>query len=203
MNSVTNYIMLLIVAGVIALGVACNALSKKLEAANVEIERQSNNNLYYQGRLANEVDTNNAFRATLSDLNNSNDSLVQIANKVAKNQRVKPTALSHASVITQVIVDTIQVTLTDTISIDFDATVTHNEQTVIHVSRRNDKLTVVPAISNTVTVLTYTEDKYIHKTFLSRLLRLNFKKTRQYKYAIENSNSAIKNTDAIVIDMVK
>lgn len=162
----------------------------------LENDRLKDNLEYYQ----NTDKQNKLLNLRVSELEDSNDSLINNIDSVRKLLAIKPKNIHTISYIKTEITDTIR----DTVSIDknFVKTVKPNAETSIFIARFDTSLTVIPSITNTQILYVYKESKYKYPSFWKRLIHLNFKKIKSEAYKINNSNNLIRVSDTRIINNI-
>lgn len=191
----------IIVSGVVLLilGLATSVLYTKYKNAVNESDRLRTNLEFYQSKCGQSDSTNIVLRHTVAELSSSRDSLIQRADSLRKELKLKPKSIQTIVCTETVLRDTIRDTIP--VTLNFTATVKPNSQTSIKVIRKDSSLTVIPDIRNEQTVFVYTEEKYKYKCWFSRLIHFNFKKVRTDKYVIKNSNDLIKTGESRVVNV--
>lgn len=191
----------IIVSGVVLLilGLATSVLYTKYKNAVNESDRLRTNLEFYQSKCGQSDSTNIVLRHTVAELSSSRDSLIQRADSLRKELKLKPKSIQTIVCTETVLRDTIRDTIP--VTLNFTATVKPNSQTSIEVIRKDSSLTVIPDIRNEQTVFVYTEEKYKYKCWFSRLIHFNFKKVRTDKYVIKNSNDLIKTGESRVVNV--
>lgn len=191
----------IIVSGIVLLilGLATSVLYTKYKNAVNESDRLRTNLEFYQHKCGQSDSTNIVLRHTVAELSSSRDSLIQRADSLRKELKLKPKSIQTIVYTETVLRDTIRDTIP--VTLNFTATVKPNSQTSIEVIRQDSSLTVIPDIRNEQTVFVYTEEKYKYKCWFSRLIHFNFKKVRTDKYVIKNSNDLIKTGESRVVNV--
>ena len=178
-------------------------LSKSLEIAQNNIEA-------YQGILNGSQQANNVLKLDMSQLRNTNDSLIQKIDSVRQQLKIKPKVIKTTATQTQ----TIYVTankgvrgqdIIKTIQIDtvYKDTIQINPLTKVNYTIGKDTVSINLDIKNQQFLYVYKHRKYKNKkSFIKRLFTLDFKKIDIYKYQIVNTNDIIKTSDVRVIEAI-
>lgn len=177
-------------------------LSEGLETAlnNVEV---------YQSIANNEIDQNGVLKLTVDQLKHSNDSIVCKLDSVIKANKIKRSVINTAATQTQTLyVNGGKGVQGDLRTILIDSTYTdslkYNNLTTVYYTIGKDTVDVTIDLKNTQYLYTYTKKYYKNdKSFLKRLLTLDFKKVRRTEYKIENTNDLINTSDVRVIEIQK
>ena len=158
-----------------------------------------NNIEAYQGSLQGSQQANNVLRLTVEDLQSQNDKLVQELDSVRKELNIKPKNLHTAATQTQVINVIKYKEKPDSLLED---TIKFNDLTSVSYSIYRDSIAIGLDIKNKQYLFVYGEKKYKNKkSFIKRLLTLDFKKVTTYKYKIENTNDLIQTDSVKVIEI--
>lgn len=158
-----------------------------------------NNIEAYQGSLQGSQQANNVLRLTVEDLQSQNDKLVQELDSVRKELKIKPKNLHTAATQTQIINVIKYKEKPDSLLED---TVKFNDLTSVSYSIYRDSISIGLDIKNKQYLFVYGEKKYKNKkSFIKRLLTLDFKKVTTYKYKIENTNDLIQTDSVKVIEI--
>lgn len=177
-------------------------LSEGLETAlnNVEV---------YQSIANNEIDQNGVLKLTVDQLKHSNDSIVCKLDSAIKANKTKRSVINTAATQTQTLyVNGGKGVQGDLRTILVDSTYTdslkYNNLTTVYYTIGKDTVDVTIDLKNTQYLYTYTKKYYKNdKSFLKRLLTLDFKKVRRTEYKIENTNDLINTSDVRVIEIQK
>ena len=176
-------------------------LSKSLEIAQNNIEA-------YQGILNGSQQANNVLKLDMSQLRNTNDSLIQKIDSVRQQLKIKPKVIKTTATQTQTIYvtankgvrgqDIIKTIQRDTVYKD---TIQINPLTKVNYTIGKDTVSINLDIKNQQFLYVYKHRQYKNKkSFIKRLFTLDFKKIDIYKYQIVNTNDIIKTSDVRVIE---
>lgn len=178
-------------------------LSKSLEIAQNNIEA-------YQGILNGSQQANNVLKLDMSQLRNTNDSLIQKIDSVRQQLKIKPKVIKTTATQTQTIYvtankgvrgqDIIKTIQRDTVYKD---TIQINPLTKVNYTIGKDTVSINLDIKNQQFLYIYKHRQYKNKkSFIKRLFTLDFKKIDIYKYQIVNTNDIIKTSDVRVIEAI-
>lgn len=178
-------------------------LSKSLEIAQNNIEA-------YQGILSGSQQANNVLKLDMSQLRNTNDSLIQKIDSVRQQLKIKPKVIKTTATQTQTIYvtankgvrgqDIIKTIQRDTVYKD---TIQINPLTKVNYTIGKDTVSINLDIKNQQFLYVYKHRQYKNKkSFIKRLFTLDFKKIDIYKYQIVNTNDIIKTSDVRVIEAI-
>lgn len=178
-------------------------LSKSLEIAQNNIEA-------YQGILNGSQQANNVLKLDMSQLRNTNDSLIQKIDSVRQQLKIKPKVIKTTATQTQTIYvtankgvrgqDIIKTIQRDTVYKD---TIQFNPLTKVNYTIGKDTVSINLDIKNQQFLYVYKHRQYKNKkSFIKRLFTLDFKKIDIYKYQIVNTNDIIKTSNVRVIEAI-
>lgn len=178
-------------------------LSKSLEIAQNNIEA-------YQGILNGSQQANNVLKLDMSQLRNTNDSLIHKIDSVRQQLKIKPKVIKTTATQTQTIYvtankgvrgqDIIKTIQRDTVYKD---TIQFNPLTKVSYTIGLDTVNVKLDIKNQQFLYVYKKRQYKNKkNFIKRLFTLDFKKIDVYKYNIVNTNDLIQTSDVRVIEAI-
>lgn len=178
-------------------------LSKSLEIAKNNIEA-------YQGILNGSQQANNVLKLDMSQLRNTNDSLIQKIDSVRQQLKIKPKVIKTTATQTQTIYvtankgvrgqDIIKTIQRDTVYKD---TIQFNPLTKVSYTIGLDTVNVKLDIKNQQFLYVYKKRQYKNKkNFIKRLFTLDFKKIDIYKYNIVNTNDLIQTSGVRVIEAI-
>lgn len=178
-------------------------LSKSLEIAQNNIEA-------YQGILNGSQQANNVLKLDMSQLRNTNDSLIQKIDSVRQQLKIKPKVIKTTATQTQTIYvtankgvrgqDIIKTIQRDTVYKD---TIQINPLTKVNYTIGKDTVSINLDIKNQQFLYVYKRRQYKNKkSFIKRLFTLDFKKIDIYKYQIVNTNDIIKTSNVRVIEAI-
>lgn len=178
-------------------------LSKSLEIAQNNIEA-------YQGILNGSQQANNVLKLDMSQLRNTNDSLIHKIDSVRQQLKIKPKVIKTTATQTQTIYvtankgvrgqDIIKTIQRDTVYKD---TIQINPLTKVNYTIGKDTVSINLDIKNQQFLYVYKHRQYKNKkSFIKRLFTLDFKKIDIYKYQIVNTNDIIKTSDVRVIEAI-
>lgn len=178
-------------------------LSKSLEIAQNNIEA-------YQGILSGSQQANSVLKLDMSQLRNTNDSLIQQIDSVRQQLKIKPKVIKTTATQTQTIYvtankgvrgqDIIKTIQRDTVYKD---TIQINPLTKVNYTIGKDTVSINLDIKNQQFLYVYKYRQYKNKkSFIKRLFTLDFKKIDIYKYQIVNTNDIIKTSNVRVIEAI-
>lgn len=190
------------IAVTIGLGINNHRLSNKVDRLDDQLARTNMNMHYYEKALSKAEDNNQVLQLTVEDFKKSEDSLIQVIKKQAKDLKIKEKDLNTVASIETQISDTTEQKLT-TSDRDFCVELKPNQLTTIKIARVDSILTHVLDIRNRQDLFISEQKVWRQKKFFKRLFTLNFKKDRLVKYQIINSNPLIKTIETRVINISK
>lgn len=203
-KSVLKAVLSLSVAFLLCSSAILYTRNKKLSE---RLEQSYNNIEAYQELLNNSQQANRVLQLSIQDLQNSNDSLLQDIQKIAKENSIKLSKVNTAATQTQKIDvksskgvqgDLIEI-LKDTVYSD---SIIYNDQTKVCYTIGKDTVDVDLQISNTQYLYTYKHKEWKNKkSFIKRLFTLDFKKITKYDYKIVNTNELINMSDVRVVEI--
>ena len=165
-----------------------------------------NNIEAYQGSLAGSQQANNVLRLDIETLHQQNDKLLQDLDSVRNKLKIKPKQVNTAATQTQIIYvnegkgvggDLTEI-LKDTVYTD---SIQYNNLTKVYYTIGNDTVSVAIDLKNTQYLYTYYTKEYKNKkNFFKRLITLDFKKVKKYKYQIINTNDLLETSDVRVVE---
>ena len=165
-----------------------------------------NNIVAYQEILQDSQQANNVLRLSVKDLNSQKDILLSKLDSVSKKLNIKPKQINTAATQTQVLYvndgkgvggNLVEI-LKDTIYKD---SIQYNNLTNVYYTIGKDSVNIAIDLKNTQYLYIYQKKEYKNnKTFLKRLLTLDFKKINRYKYEIVNTNELLKSKDIRVVE---
>lgn len=173
---------------------------KQLINKEKEIDRVTNNYLYYEQLATQQQDNNRVLQLTLDEFKETRDSLLQEVRATMKKLKIKEKELQQVQIQEQTVVhDTTIVVKTP----DFKVEIKPNALTSIIIDRKDTLLTHHIDIRNTQCLFIESKREYkrTYKNWFSRLLHFDFKKRTTYKYQIDNSNDLIKIEDTRIVEL--
>lgn len=201
-----------IIKAVIGLSVAllaawCINLQATNKKLSERLETAFNNIEAYQGLIANEQEQNQVLVLKIEDLQNSKDKLLTQLDSIRAANKIKPSALTAAATQTQTVsvnggkgveVDLIEVLKDST----YSDSILYNPLTKVYYTIGKDTVNIGIDLQNTQYLYTYKQKEYKNKkSFIKRLLTLDFKRVKRYKYTIVNTNELINTSDVRVIEI--
>lgn len=193
------------VAFLLSCGITLYKQNKKLSE---RLEMAQNNIEAYQGSLQESQQACNVLQLTVDELHNYNDELVHKLDSFSKKNKIKPRSIKTAATQSQhlnvsdskgVRGDILEV-IKDSV---YNDTIKYNDLTSVYYTIQKDSVSIELDIKNTQYLFVYTNKRYKNnKTWLKRLLTLDWKKVTRTKYVIENTNSLIK-TDSVRVVEIK
>ena len=175
-------------------------LSESLEMAQNNIEA-------YQGSLQESQQANNVLKLDVNELQTYNDKLVQELDSVREKLKIRPKQLTSAATQTQLINvnegqgvgGDLTVILKDTIYSD---SIKYNDLTTVYYTIGKDTVSIGLDVKNTQYLYMFNKKIYKNKkSFIKRLLTLDFKKVNRYGYSIVNTNDLVQTKDVRFIEI--
>lgn len=203
LTSFKNILSKMAVIIIIGLTAICFLQKNKINKLDKDLLITTNNYKCYEELNKELKNSGRTLQLTIDDLQQSNDSMVSVINKVQKELKVKNKALQQAQVINTQMKDT-TVTKIITKEIDFKEELKLNPLTTITIERKDSILTTILDIKNQQVLLVEETKEYRnkYKTWFQRLFKLDFKKDRVRKYQIHNSNPLIEVTDTRIVEII-
>lgn len=174
---------------------------KQIKEKNRQIDRITNNTLFYQEQLSDKDKEIRTLNLTIDEFKNTNDSIIQNIVNIQEELKIKDKELKQAQSQNQ------EINIDTTIVVgdkDFEKEIKPNELTSLIIIKKDSILTAKINIQNTQTLFISNKREYKnqYKNWFRRLIHFDFKKKDVYKYQIHNSNPLIevKETRLITID---
>lgn len=174
---------------------------KQIKEKNRQIDRITNNTLFYQEQLSDKDKEIRTLNLTIDEFKNTNDSIIQNIVNIQEELKIKDKELKQAQSQNQ------EINIDTTIVVgdkDFEKEIKPNELTSLIIIKKDSILTAKISIQNTQTLFISNKREYKnqYKNWFRRLIHFDFKKRDVYKYQIHNSNPLIevKETRLITID---
>ena len=174
---------------------------KQIKEKNREIDRVTNNTLFYQEQLSDKDKEIRTLNLTIDEFKNTNDSIIQNIVNIQEELKIKDKELKQAQSQNQ------EINIDTTIVVgdkDFEKEIKPNELTSLIIIKKDSILTAKISIKNSQTLFISNKREYNnqYKNWFRRLIHFDFKKRDVYKYQIYNSNPLIevKETRLITID---
>lgn len=174
---------------------------KQIKEKNRQIDRVTNNTLFYQEQLSDKDKEIRTLNLTIDEFKNTNDSIIQNIVNIQEELKIKDKELKQAQSQNQ------EINIDTTIVVgdkDFEKEIKPNELTSLIIIKKDSILTAKINIQNTQTLFISNKREYKnqYKNWFRRLIHFDFKKRDVYKYQIHNSNPLIevKETRLITID---
>lgn len=174
---------------------------KQIKEKNREIDRVTNNTLFYQEQLSDKDKEIRTLNLSIDEFKNTNDSIIQNIVDIQKELKIKDKELKQAQSQNQ------EINIDTTIVVgdkDFEKEIKPNELTSLIIIKKDSILTAKISIKNSQTLFISNKREYKnqYKNWFRRLIHFDFKKRDVYKYQIHNSNPLIeiKETRLITID---
>lgn len=195
--------------------VVCVNLHHKNKKLSEGLEIAQNNVESYVGTINNLNNQNNTLLLTVDQLQYSNDSLLQKMNEVIENNKINKKNINTIATQTQNIYvsnskgvrgQDIDNNLTGILIEDsiYNDSIQYNNLTKVYYTISNDTVNITLDIKNTQYLLTFKNKQYKNKkTFVKRLLTLDFKKVWKYEYKIINSNDILQTSDVRVVEIIQ
>lgn len=199
LKSFFNKMAVIIVIGLTAF---CFYQAKQINKLDTELSQVTNNYEYYRSRVDVLGAQNRVLQLSISDLNYSNDSLLQNLQEVKEQLKIKDKNIAQVQVIKTEVKDTVFVKVNPD-TINFSKKLELNPLTTIIVSRKDSILSASLELYNKQTLFVEEKKRYRnqYKNFFQRLIHFDFKKDRIKNYQIHNSNELIKVTDTRVVEV--
>ena len=174
----------------------------QLQKKNLEIDRVTNNYLYYEQLATQQKNDNRVLQLTLDEFKETKDSLIQEVHATVKKLKIKEKELKQVQIQEQKVVHDTTIVVRST---DFKVEIKPNNLTSIVINKRDTLLTHSIDIRNTQSLFIHTKKEYKrnYKNWFQRLLHFDFKKRTIYKYQIDNSNKLINVENTRIIDLSK
>lgn len=189
-----------VLMGLLTLGVVY--FYNRYDKAQKELQKLSNNLVYYQNLTSNIETENRTLQLTIDQLQNSRDSVINKLNEQAKQLDIKDKELVQAQYQKQSVKDSIKVIVPER-NINFKEVLKMNEQTFITVSRTDSILDVKLDLTNEQFL--YIKKKKVYRNQYKngwvRFWHFDWKKDTVHEYEIKNSNDLIKVTETRVIEL--
>lgn len=174
---------------------------KQIKEKNRQIDRVTNNTLFYQEQLSDKDKEIRTLNLTIDEFKNTNDSIIQNIVNIQEELKIKDKELKQAQSQNQ------EINIDTTIVVGdkyFEKEIKPNELTSLIIIKKDSILTAKINIQNTQTLFISNKREYKnqYKNWFRRLIHFDFKKRDIYKYQIHNSNPLIKvkETRLITID---
>lgn len=174
---------------------------KQIKEKNRQIDRITNNTLFYQEQLSDKDKEIRTLNLTIDEFKNTNDSIIQNIVNIQEELKIKDKELKQTQSQNQ------EINIDTTIVVgdkDFEKEIKPNELTSLIIIKKDSILTAKISIQNTQTLFISNKREYKnqYKNWFRRLIHFDFKKRDVYKYQIHNSNPLIevKETRLITID---
>lgn len=202
LSEIKSYLSKLAVIIIIGLTAFCFYQSKKIQVLDERLGQVTNNYEYYQSLTSRLRDDNRTLQLKVTDLNSSNDSLLQTAKEVQKELKIKDKNLQQVQVINTEMKDTITKIITK--EVDFKEDLKLNPLTTITVERKDSILTAILDLRNSQVLFVEEKKEYRnkYKNWFQRLLKFDWKKDVIRNYQIYNSNELIKVTETRVVELM-
>ena len=202
LSEIKSYLSKLAVIIIIGLTAFCFYQSKKIQVLDERLGQVTNNYEYYQSLTSRLRDDNRTLQLKVTDLNSSNDSLLQTAKEVQKELKIKDKNLQQVQVINTEMKDTITKIITK--EVDFKEDLKLNPLTTITVERKDSILTAILDLRNSQVLFVEEKKEYRnkYKNWFQRLLKFDWKKDVIRNYQIYNSNELINVTETRVVELM-
>ena len=205
-NKLFKAILSLSVGILIAYSVLLSKQNKKLSES---LEMAQNNIEAYQGIIDDSQQANNVLKLTVEQLQQQNDKTLHQLDSVRNKLKIKPKQINTAATQTQILYvnggkgvngDLTQI-LRDTTYTD---SIKYNNLTTVYYTIGSDTVDIKLDVKNTQYLYVYSKKEYKNKkNFIKRLLTLDFKKIKTYKYEIVNTNDLLQTKDVRVVELNK
>ena len=202
---VSKTILGLVIALTISYGAVMHNQNKKLSQG---LEIANNNIEAYQDAVSSYTNEKGVLKLDISQLQYSNDSLLNKLDSVRNKIGIKQNAVNTAATQTQQIYvkknkgvrgqNIIQTILRDTV---YNDSIQYNNLTKVYYTIGKDTVSVSLDFNNTQYLYIYKIRQYKNKkNFIKRLFTFDFKKVDRYKYNIVNTNDLLKTSDVRVVE---
>ena len=168
------------------------------------LEQAQNNIEAYQGLVSSSQQAAGVLRLDISQLKESQDSLLQKLDSVREVNKIKAKEITTAATQTQVLnvnksKGVVGLVLPkDTIYKD---SIQYNNLTTVYYTIHKDSINIGIDLKNTQYLYIYAKKEYKNKkNFFKRLFTLDFKKVIKYKYTIVNTNDLLKQKDVRIVE---
>lgn len=173
---------------------------KQIKEKNREIDRVTNNTLFYQEQLSDKDEEIRTLNLSIDEFKNTNDSIIQNIVNIQEELKIKDKELKQAQSQNQ------EINIDTTIVVgdkDFEKEIKPNELTSLIIIKKDSILTAKINIQNTQTLFISNKREYKnqYKNWFRRLIHFDFKKKDVYKYQIHNSNPLIEVKETRLITM--
>lgn len=187
----------------IVLGLNNYRLHKKVDRLDNELSNTTSNLKQYESLVNGSKNDNRVLQLTIDDFKESQDSLLQVINKQAKNLKIKDDKLKQVSSVNTILHDTFEIEVSIK-EINFCVELKPNQLTEIKIQRVDSIITCIPTIYNRQDLFVYEEKVWRRKkNIIQRIFTLDFKKDKINRYQILNSNDLIQTLDTRVINLSK
>lgn len=203
LTEIKRYLTNLAVIISIGLAAICVYQRKHIKELDRDLGIVTNNYRAYQDLTSSLQDDKRTLQLQINELAQSNDSLLEYANKVQKELKIKDKHLQQVQVINTVIKDTVTQVIPK--EVNFNAELKLNPLTTITVLRQDSILTASLDLKNSQVLFIEEKKEYRrkYKNWFQRFIRFDFKKDRIRHYQIENSNELIKVTDTRIVEVTE
>lgn len=204
LSAIKSYLSKLAVIIIIGLTAFCFYQNKRIKVLDKNLGQVTNNYEYYQSLTGKLKDQNRTLQLSIADLNNANDSLLQIAKEVQKELKIKDKNLQQVQVINTQMKDT-ATTQIITKEVNFKKELKLNPLTTITIERKDSILTAILDLRNSQILFVEEKKEYRnkYKNGFQRFLHFDWKKDRIRKYQIHNSNELIKVIDTRLVEVTE
>lgn len=169
-------------------------LAESLNKAQQNIE-------VYQG-LINPQQTFGVLQLKPEDLNNYIDPVIEKVSKTIKDNKIKPKEIDMVATGTQNLIVKSKEPIKIYIDTLYQDSIIYNKYTKLYYTLHKDTLNTILNIKNNQDLIVYSKKVYKNKkSFIKRLLTLDFKKIRKTEYKLINSNDLIKTDSVRVIEI--
>ena len=200
-KSVAKTILAVCISLLLVFSISMYKNNKKLTTS---LEQAQNNIEAYQGLVSSSQQANGVLRLDISQLKESQDSLLQKIDSVREANKIKAKEITTAATQTQVLnVNKSKgvrgiILPKDTIYKD---SIQYNNLTTVYYTIHKDSINIGINLKNTQYLYIYTKKEYKNKkNFFKRLFTLDFKKVIKYKYTITNTNDLLKQKDVRIVE---
>ena len=200
-KSVAKTILAVCISLLLVFSISMYKNNKKLTTS---LEQAQNNIEAYQGLVSSSQQANGVLRLDISQLKESQDSLLQKIDSVREANKIKAKEITTAATQTQVLnVNKSKgvrgiILPKDTIYKD---SIQYNNLTTVYYTIHKDSINIGIDLKNTQYLYIYAKKEYKNKkNFFKRLFTLDFKKVIKYKYTIVNTNDILKQKDVRIVE---
>lgn len=170
---------------------------KLLESLN-----KAEQNIEVYQELYNSQQTSNVLQLKPKDLENNLDPVVNNLIISAKKSNIKPKDIKTAATETQTILVNSKEPIRICVDTLYQDSIIYNKYTKLYYTIHKDTMSTILDIKNKQDLIVYSKRVYKNKkSFIKRLLTLDFKKVNKIQFDLKNSNDLIKTDSVRVIQI--